>query len=191
MAPPLTRPPYELPGARALRDRIPSPERTMAQELIRQVRQLSITAAPPAHIRPTVWSDPVDKVVTTTVLAAVGPYTSAVEFLVPPGRGCRIEQFGVSVQDAAYTYDGSILWAFRKNNSQYLDQGLSDWGEQKGSIVFPRKTVIVLDEGDLIQMMVRRAVVAGAPQTVQMGFRGWTWRKRNNLTGTQSSVTAY
>ncbi len=163
----------------------------MAAELIRQVRQLSITAAQPAHVRPTVWSDAVDLTATVTVQDTVGAYVSAVEFLVPEGRGCRIEQFGVDVKDPAYTYDGSILWAFKKNNTQLLDQGLSNWGEQKGSIIFPRKTVIVLDEGDLIQMLVRRAVAAGAPQNVAMGFRGWTWRKRNNLTGTQSSVTAY
>jgi hypothetical protein len=163
----------------------------MAAELIRQVRQTSITAAQPAHVRPTVWSDSVDLTTTISVPAIVGAYVAAVEFTVPEGRGCRIEQYGVDVKDPAYTYDGSILWAFKKNHTQFLDQGLSNWGEQKGSIVFPRKTVIILDEGDTLQMLVRRAVLAGAPQNVAMGFRGWIWRKRNNLTGTQSSVTAY
>lgn len=185
-----TQPPFELTGARELRDRIPSAERTMAAELIRQVRQLSITAAPPAHVRPTVWSDALDLVETVVVPAAVNNYVVAVEFLVPEGRGCRIEQFGVNVKDPLYAYDGSILWAFKKNN-RLLDQGLSNWGEQKGSIVFPRKTVITLAAGDLIQMCVRRAVAAAGAQTVAMGFRGWTWRMRNTLNGTQSSVTAY
>lgn len=185
-----TQPPYELTGAQALRERIPTPERTMAAELIRQVRQLSITAAQPAHVRPTVWSNAIDLTATVSVPAAVGAYVDAVAFEVPEGYGCRIEQYGVDVKDPTYTYDGSILWGFKKNN-QLLDQGMSNWGEQKGSIVFPRKTVIILNYGDLLTMCVRRAVAAAGAQNVAMGFRGWTWRLRNTLNGTQSSVTAY
>ncbi len=170
----------------------PTPESRLTDALMRMIRTVSITAAPPAHIRPTVWSDSVDLSATVTVPAAVqAQYVAAVSFKVPPGRGARIEQYGVNVLDEAYTYDGSILWAFRLNGSRYLDMGMSNWGEQRGSMVFPRKTVITLDEGDYIQFLVKRAVVALSEQDVQMGFRGWIWRKRNNSEGTQTSVTAY
>ncbi len=168
----------------------PTQESALTDALLRMIRRLAITAAPPAHIRPTVWSDSVDLSANVSVPAAVNTYVSAIAFQVPPARGCRIEQYGVNVLDATYTFDGSILWAFKKNG-QFLDLGLSNWGEQRGSMVFPRKTVIVLNEGDRLEMLVRRAVAHIGAQTVQMGFRGWIWRKRNNSQGTQSSVTAY
>jgi len=168
-----------------------TPESKMATELLRRARAVNLTAAPPAHIRPTVWSDSVDLSASIVVPAAVqaNPVV-AVTFTVPDGRWARIEQYGVNVLDEAYTYDGSILFYFRQRG-RFLDQGMSAWGEQRGTMVFPRKTVIIVQEGETIEFMVRRAVAAGAPQTVQMGFRGWTWRLRNNYEGTQASVTAY
>lgn len=154
-------------------------------------RRTNITAGMPAHIRPPVWNNPVDVSSTVTVPAAVNDYQVAVTFRIPAGHGLRVEQYGVNVLDPAYTYDGSILWAFRVDG-RLLDQGMSDWGEQRGSMIFPRKTTIVEWREEVnVDFMVRRAVVAGAPQNVQMGFRGWTWSKRNNYEGTQSSVTAY
>jgi hypothetical protein len=122
--------------------------------------------------------------------AVQAQYVPVVEFTCPPGRWARIEQYGVNVLDPAYTYNDSILWAFRLQG-RFLDQGMSNWGEQRGTMVFPRKTIIIVQEGQLLQFMVRRAVAAGGPQTVQMGFRGWTWRLRNNYEGTQASVTAF
>ncbi len=169
----------------------PTPTSNLTDALMRMIRNIAITAAPPAHIRPTVWSDPIDLSATVTVPLAVGPYVPAVSFKVPPGRGARIEQYGVNVLDDTYTYNGSILWAFRKNGQRMLDLGMSDWGEQRGSMIFPRKTAIILNEGDYLEFLVRRAVLAAGDQDVQMGFRGWIWRKRNNSEGTQSSVTAY
>lgn len=169
-----------------------TPESKLTDTLMRMIRRVAITACPPAHIRPTVWSDSVDKSANVVVpLAVQTAYVSAVSFKVPPGRGCRIEQYGVNVLDATYTFNGSILWAFRVNGQRMLDLGMSDWGEQRGSMVFPRKCVVTLNEGDFFEFLVKRAVLAVAEQTVQMGFRGWIWRKRNNAEGTQSSVTAY
>lgn len=168
-----------------------TPEDAMADALMRMIRYTSITAAPPAHIRPTVWSDPVDLSGSVSVAGVVGAYATVVSFTVPAGRGARIEQYGVNVLTAAYPYDGSLLWRFVKNGSP-LDLGMADWGEQRGSMVFPRKTVITLNAKDLLQFQVKRATLATAGAlSVQMGIRGWIWRKRNNSQGTQSSVTAY
>lgn len=171
---------------------MPTPAKELARELMNLCRRTNITAGMPAHIRPPVWNDPVDISATVVVPAAVqANYVTAATFRVPAGHGLRVEQYGVNVLDAAYTYDGSILWAFRVDGA-FLDQGLTNWGEQRGSMIFPRKTSIVVWREEVnIDFMVRRAVAAGAPQSVQMGFRGWTWRKRNNYDGTQSSVTAY
>jgi len=172
--------------------KIQTPAKDLARELMNLMRRTNITAGLPAHIRPPVWNDPVDLSATVVVPAAVqANYVTAVTFRVPAGHGFRMEQYGVNVLDAAYTYDGSILWGMRVDGV-LLDQGMSDWGEQRGTMVFPRKTsVVVWREEVNVDFMVRRAVVAGAPQSVQMGFRGWTWRKRNNYEGTQASVTAY
>jgi hypothetical protein len=167
-----------------------TPERSLAHELVKMVRNLTITAGLPAHVRPTVWSVPIDLSAQVTVAAAAGPYTAAITYTVPEGMGARIEQYGFNVLDPLYTFNGSILWAFKKNGA-FIDQGLTDIAQQRGTMVYPRKTVIILDARDRLQFLVRRAVVAGAPQNVQMGFRGWAWMKRNNFEGTQSSVTAF
>lgn len=171
---------------------MPTPARELANEFMHLMRRTNITAGLPAHIRPPVWNNPVDLSETVTVPAGVqADYQVGVTFRVPAGYGLRVEQYGINVLDAAYTYDGSILWAWRVNG-QMLDQGMSDWGEQRGSMIFPRKTSIVVWQEEVnVDFMYRRAVAAGAPQDVQMGFRGWTWRKRNNFEGTQASVTAY
>jgi hypothetical protein len=168
-----------------------TPEKSMAAALVQALRQYNFTVGLPAHIRPHIWSDSIDVSGSVTLGAAVSQYQQVVTFTCPPGRWARIEQYGVNVLDPAYTYDGSILWGFRGPQGRYLDQGMSDWGEQRGSMVFPRKTVIILQEGQKLDFMVKRAAAAAGAQDVQMGFRGWTWRLRNNYEGTQASVTAY
>jgi hypothetical protein len=168
----------------------PSATKNLMAELLKALRRTNITAGPPAFVRPHIWSDPIDLSASVVVPAAVGPYQIAVQFVVPDGYWARIEQYGVTVQDPAYTYNGSILWAFQVQGA-FVPQGLTGWGEQRGSMVFPRKTFILGEQQQIINMLVRRATVVGAPQTVQMGFRGWTWRLRNNYEGTQAGVTAY
>ena len=170
--------------------KMPTPAKELGAELMNLLRRTNITAGLPAHIRPPVWNDPIDLSATVTVPAAVGPYVTAVSFTVPAGHWARIEQYGVNVLDPSYTYDGSILWAMRVNG-RMLDQGMSDWGEQRGTMIFPRKTTFLAYEEQNIDMMVRRAVAAGGAQDVQMGFRGWTWRLRNNYECTQASVVTY
>jgi len=162
----------------------------LVAKIINVIRRANITVSPPAHVSPIVWSDPIDLSARVTVPAAVGNYVTAVTFTCPPGRGARIKHYGVNVRDAGYTYDGSILWRWRRNG-QNLGDGMSDWGEQRGSLVDPRETYIRLAEDDVLEFQVRRAVVAGAPQDVEMGFSGWTWRLRNNYEGTAASVTAW
>ncbi len=174
-----------------VKEQMPTPAKELARELMNLCRRTNITAGMPAHIRPPVWNDPVDVSSTVTVPAAVNDYQVAVSFRVPAGHGFRMEQYGVNVLDPAYTYDGSILWAIRVDGV-FQDQGLTGWGEQRGTMIFPRKTTIVVWREEVnVDFMVKRAVAAVGEQDVQMGFRGWTWRKRNNYDGTQSSVTAY
>lgn len=176
-------------GAQAQRQ-APSADKGITSELLQAVRRFNITAAPPAHIRPPIWQNPLDLSVTVTVPGAVGQNIVGVTYTVPKGYWARIEQYGVNVQDATYTYNGSLLWSFLKNGVPY-GQGLSGWGEQRGSMVYPSKTTIVLQQGDIIQFDVQRAVIHTGSQTVQMCIRGWAWRLRNNYEGTQASVTAY
>lgn len=168
----------------------PSKDKSITGELLQAVRRFNITAAPPAHIRPTVWSTAIDLSGTLSLGTAVNAYTPVVSYTCPKGYWARIEQYGVNVQDPAYTYNGSILWAFLQAGA-FLGSGMSNWGEQRGSMVYPSKTAIILQQGQLLQFSVRRATTAGAAQTIQMCFRGWAWRLRNNYEGTQASVTAY
>lgn len=170
--------------------RKPTAESKLTDALMRMVRTTTITAAPPAHIRPTPFSDALDLSATIVVPNVPGPYTKVITYTVPKGRGGRIEQYGVTVQDPAYTWNGSLLWAFTVNGA-FLGNGLSNWGEQRGSSVFPRKTVIFLNFGDIVSFLVRRAVVGTMAETVQMSMRGWTWRTRNTFVYTQASSPTY
>lgn len=159
-------------------------------KIVNYVRGTNITVSPPAHQKPIVWSEALDLTTRVSVPAAMNSYVTAIQWTSPPGRWTRIETFGVTVQDAAYTYNGSILWRFRKNGQQ-LSDGLSDWGIQKGSVVLPRSTFIILEEGDTLEFQVRRAVAAAGAQDVDMSLTGYTWLLRNNYEGTQGSVTSW
>lgn len=169
------------------------PGARLTDALLNMIRKAVITTAEPAHLASPVWGAPIDLSARVTVPAAVTPYVTVVSFIVPPGRWASIQQYGVNVIDPTYTYDGSLLWRFRVNGLN-LGDGLTDWGQQRGSIVNPRnisKSPIILREGWLIEFQVERAVVAAAPQDVEMTFIGHTWRLRNNYEGTAASVTAW
>lgn len=167
----------ELPKARAL-----------ARVLAQLIQNTNITAALPAHVQPPLWSDPVDLVQRITVPAAVGVYQVPIRYQAPPGRWARISSYGVNVLDPAYTYNGSLLWRIRVNGNDVPT--LADWGEQRGSIIQPRSTVITLREDWQVTFEVRRAVAAGAPQDVVMCLNGWAWRTRYNYEGTKASLTS-
>jgi hypothetical protein len=96
----------------------------------------------------------------------------------------------VNVLDPAYAYTGSILWRFRINGRPVGD-GMSDWGIQRGTIFQPRDTFFLLNQEHMIEFQVRRAVIAGAAQDVDMSLQGWTWLLRNTYEGTDISVTAF
>lgn len=170
-----------------------TPAKDLVAHLVAAARRMNLTVAPPAHIKPAVWSEPVDQS-GQVVIAAGNPaaYQTVCQFTTPPGRWARIEHYGAAViSPSTYNYGGSLLWGFRLNG-RMLDMGMSDWGEQRGSMVFLRPTVIIMPQEQItLEFMVRRAQVTGVPLTVQMCFRGWTWRLRNNYEGTQGSVTAY
>lgn len=168
----------------------PTEADALTARILNTVRRANITVSPPAHIAPPVWQDPIDQSAQVSVAAAVGAYATAATFTCPEGRWARIESYGVQVLDNTYTYGGSILWRFQLNGRP-LGYGLSDWGEQRGSLPNPRKTYIILQEDDVLNFQVRRAVAAGAPQDVQMGFSGWSWRLRMNYEGTSAAVTSW
>jgi len=170
--------------------RPPGPQDRMMDQIVDFVRRSNFTVSPPAHLQPIIWSNPIDLSARVSVPAAVGPYATALSYTCPPGRYARISAYGVTVQDAAYTYDGSILWRLRVNGVQ-LGEGLSDWGIQRGSVIQPRITFIILREDDVLDLQVRRAVVAAGAQDVDHALLGWTWRLRNNYEGTAASVTAF
>jgi hypothetical protein len=162
----------------------------LVADIVHMVKKTNLTASPPAHLSPIVWSEPVDLSARVSVPAAVGVYTSAITFTVPEGRYARLKYYGVNVIDPAYTYNGSLLWRFIVNGNP-LGDGMSDWGIQRGSVIQPRETYIILKQEDVLGFQVRRAVAAGAAQDVDMSITGWTWRLRMNYEGTGASVTAF
>lgn len=152
-------------------------------------RELNFTASLPAHVSPAYYSDPIDKSARATVAAAVGAYVTVVSFKCPTGRSAVVNAYGVNVLDTLYTYNGSLLWRMVRSNGAIND--VLDFAEQRGSLVQPRSTYIRLQQDDTLNFQVRRAVVAGAPQDVDMCMVGWTWRPRNAYDNPRDSVTAY
>jgi hypothetical protein len=164
----------------------------VALQLARMLRNTNITAADPAHISPTVWSTPVDLTARVTVPAAAAPagvWQDAIVYTVPPGHWARFAEYGYTVNDPAYTYDGSIEWRIIVNNGPVPT--LTNMTVQRGSVIHPRNTFFRAVKGDIVRFQVRRAVGAGADQDVDMSLIGWIWRLRNDYDGTRAATTAY
>lgn len=174
------------------RPTIPAADRQRADYLVNQIaalfRNTNITASLPAHAAPMLWSDPVDLSGQVSLGAGVSGYQTVLSFTAPDGRWARIDGYGVDV-DGGYTYDGSILWRIRLNGQNV--QSLYDWGEHRGTIIQPRKTIIVVPQGQTVDFQVRRAVASGGANLVTMAMVGWTWRLRRNDEGTKAAITAY
>ena len=160
------------------------------------IQNTNITAALPAWNQQHIWSTPIDLSVRFTLPAAVGTYLVAISYQAQPGRWARISGYGVDVP-AGFTYDGSILWAIKKNGQPV--QNLFDWAQHRGTLPEPRETFILLcgdngssaGKGDLVTFEVRRAVAAGGTTDIDMCLTGWTWRPRFNYEGTKVGITAF
>jgi hypothetical protein len=123
----------------------------------------NITASLPAFNIPNFWSSPIDLSAQVTVPGVVQPnYTTVLSWKCQEGTRTRITGYGVKVETPGYTYDGSLLWQLTLNGVQI--GSLYGWGQQRGSIVSPRETFIIMQPGDFLQFQVRRAALtAGAP----------------------------
>jgi len=152
-------------------------------------RNTAFTAANPAHVQPTVFSNPVDlSSVTTLPAGASATWTNLLTFTVPPGRYCRINGYGFDVRGGAFSYNGDIVWRILVENTAVAT--LESIAEQRGTPVDPRETFFLARDGQKIQFQARRTA-AGGPDDIEAVLTGWTWRLRNNYEGTQASVTAY
>lgn len=162
----------------------------MTQRLVALIQNTNITASRPAYNDPHQWSTPVDLSADYTLPAAVGQYVSVITYYAPPGRRIRINGYGVNV-GGGFTYDSSILWRIQKNGANV--ETLADWGQQRGTIMQPRNTFILLngDDNDQITFQVRRAVAAGGTSAVTMCLTGWTYRPRFNYEGTKAGITTF
>jgi hypothetical protein len=162
---------------------------TFARILAQLISNTNFTAAPPAHVEPPLWSDPVDLTARVQVPAAVTDWVPVINYFAPNGRWARLASYGVDVEDPAYTYDGSLLWRIRVNDNDV--PSLANWGEHRGSMAQPRSTFIVLRENWKVSFQVRRAVAAVAPVYVDFSLQGWAWRYRHNFEGTKTSITSF
>jgi hypothetical protein len=162
---------------------------TFARVLAQLIANTNFTAAPPAHVEPPLWSDPVDLTARVQVPAAVTDWIPVIDYFAPNGRWARLASYGVDVEDPAYVYDGSLLWRIRVNDNDV--PSLANWGEHRGSLAQPRSTFIVLRENWKVSFQVKRAVAALAAVYVDFSLQGWAWRYRHNYEGTKASITSY
>jgi hypothetical protein len=160
----------------------------LVREVLKAIRNTNITASEPAHAVPMLFSTPIDQSARFVLPGAVSAYTTVLSYTAPPGRWARIEAYGVDVS-GGFTYDGSILWQFMLNGAPIQD--LYDWGEHRGSLIQPSNTYFLVPMGQTVFFQVRRAIAAGSPNNVDMVFKGYTWRLRDDYEGTKASVTAF
>lgn len=152
-------------------------------------RNTAFTAADPAHVQPTIFSNPVDLSGVVTVPAGASPnWTTLVSFDVAEGRWCRINGYGINVRTGGYSYDGDIV--FRIIVDDMPAPTLEQFAEQRGTPVDPREVFLLVKAGQRVQLQARRTA-AGGPDDVEGVLTGWTWRLRNTYEGTQAAVTAY
>lgn len=170
----------------------------LLSQLAALFQNTNITASPPAHIAPNLWSTPIDLSGTVVVPLAAGAPIVVLSYRAQPGRWARISGYGLDVSlPANYPYDGSLVWTISKNGLPV--QTLQNFAEHRGTVIQPRDTFVLLwgdngsaqGSGDLITFSVQRAVAAMADATVSMALTGWTWRPRTNQEGTKASVGAF
>lgn len=172
----------------------------LLSQLAALFQNTNITASPPAHIAPNLWSTPIDLSATVVVPATVAPPITVLSYQAQPGRWARISAYGLDVSvPSGYTYDGSLVWTISKNGSPV--QTLQSFAEHRGSVIQPRSTFVLLwgdngaanGAGDIITFSVQFTGTGtlAVPATVSMALLGWTWRPRTNQEGTKASVGAF
>jgi hypothetical protein len=171
----------------------PSPEdqaraNHLVTALARIARNMQITASLPAHSTPMPWSNNIDLSATFSLPAAAGAWNTVLTYTAPEGRYGRLAQYGFDVTNAAFAYDGSILWRFMFNGAIPFDLG--PFGEHRGSMTQPSDMFLIIPVGQTVNFQVQRATTAGAASTIAMKFRGWDWKLRYGDEGSKASVTA-
>jgi hypothetical protein len=159
---------------------------TLAKLFAGELQKAYITAALPAHNEPHWFSTPVDVSGRVNVPAAVGGWQTICTYKVEAGRKAFIRQYGVDVQDGAYTYNGSLRWQVTVNG--VIVPTLGSFAEHRGAVATPRSTFIKLQEADIVALSVMRAVAAAAPQDVDGVLVGWTIRPRRDYDGALASI---
>jgi hypothetical protein len=171
----------------------PEPESDREKQAFALLKQMAyflattnFTVALPTHNEPHFWSRPIDLSNTVTIAAAVSPtWTTIVEYEVQDGSAARISGYGVTAE-SGYTYDGSILFRIVVDDAPV---GLSNWAEQRGSVVQPRETFINLPKvGQTVKFQARRAVLAASPTDVTAALVGWTYRPLRRMDGPANST---
>jgi hypothetical protein len=166
--------------------------RALALVMGKMMRQVNLTTADPAHVSPTVWSEPVDESARVSIPAAAalpGVWQDVITLEIPKGRWARIEGYGYSVEDPAYTYDGGIQFRILVNGNPV--PSLSTFTEQRGTPINPRKVFFLATSQQQIKFQARRAVAAAGAQDLVAVLTGWTWILRNTFEGTRAATTAY
>lgn len=147
----------------------------------------NITSSEPAHNQPPYWSDPVELSSRFSLAAAASPvFTNILEFQVPKGRRMSLKGIGVNVDDATYNYNGDIL--FRLSIDGRAVNTYEGYGEQRGSIVQPRRMPdVIIQFPQKLIFSIRRVVAAGSAQNVEMAFQGYIWRLINTYEGSKGA----
>lgn len=107
--------------------------------------------------------------------AASSTQVEVVSTRVLTNYNAYILSYGVTVRGApAYDFTGSLEFALYVNGGPYLDNNNnSSWTLERGSVAQPIPTLIQTQSGGLVQFLVRRAVAAAQPSTVDFVAFGW------------------
>jgi hypothetical protein len=152
----------------------------MTQKMKAFLRDAAVTASRPAHVDPNYWSTPLDisgSISVPNVVQLPFVYTTVVSYKVPAGSLARVQGYGLNVQDATYTYNGSLLWRIQVDGNSVAN--LNGFAQQRGSLVLPRQTYFLVKQDQTITFQVRRDALWTGAQVVECGLFGWIWQPRN------------
>lgn len=151
-------------------------------KLTKLIQNTNFTAALPAYNEPQYWSQPIDVSNRVTVgTAASTAWTTLSSYKAATGRWARVSGYGINVLNNLYTYNGDLLFRLTLDGNPLPGGG--PFGEQRGTIVQPRRTFVVLQQDQEIRLEVRRAVAGPTAYEVDGCLVGWNWRPLRPLDG--------
>jgi hypothetical protein len=144
--------------------------------ILEKIVGLKIKIVEPYHYFPPFYHTPIDML--EHVQLAAGAVGTVISLRIPQDSMARIRFYGQDITPVVAPLPGTewleVEWTFRVNGAplNYYDRFLG----QRGALIWPAETTIVLDGSDLFEVVARNTAAATA-YYCWASIRGWQWSK--------------